>query len=58
MAEHDDTLYLLTSNELLVSIDGGKTWNSLGTRPEGRAIALIITDAAMYPCPSNRGLSF
>ena len=48
MAEHDDTLYLLTSNELLVSIDGGKTWNSLGTRPEGRAIALIITDTAMY----------
>ena len=48
MAEHDDTLYLLTSNELLVSIDNGKTWNSLGARPEGRAIALVITDAVMY----------
>ena len=48
MAEHDDTLYLLTSNELLVSIDSGKTWNSLGARPEGRARALIITDIAIY----------
>ena len=48
MTEHDDTLYLLTSNELLVSIDSGKTWNSLGERPEGRVRALIITDMAMY----------
>ncbi len=48
MAERDGTLYLLTSNELLVSIDEGKAWNSLGARPEGRARALIITDTAMY----------
>ena len=48
MAEREDTLYLLTSNELLVSIDEGKTWNSLGERPEGRAIALTITDTAIY----------
>ena len=48
MAERDGTLYLLTPNELLVSTDEGKTWNSLGARPEGRAIALVITDAAMY----------
>jgi len=48
MAERDDTLYLLTPNELLVSIDEGKTWNSLGERPEGRAVALTITDTAMY----------
>ena len=48
MAERDGTLYLLTPNELLVSIDEGKTWNSLGKRPEGRVIALTITDTAMY----------
>ena len=48
MAERDGTLYLLTSNELLVSIDSGKTWNSLGARPQGQARALIITDTAMY----------
>ena len=48
MAEYGDTLYLLTPNELLASIDDGKTWNSLGARPQGRAVALIITDTAMY----------
>ena len=48
MAEREGTLYLLTDSELLVSIDEGKTWNSLGKRPEGRAIALTITDTAMY----------
>ncbi|MDE0396361.1 MAG: sigma-70 family RNA polymerase sigma factor [Candidatus Poribacteria bacterium] len=48
MAERDDTLYLLTPNELLASVDEGKTWNNLGERPEGRARALIITDTAIY----------
>lgn len=48
MAEHEATLYLLTDSELLVSVDDGKTWNSLGRRPEGRARALVITDTAMY----------
>ncbi len=48
MAEYGDTLYLLTSNELLASIDAGKTWNSLGARPEGRVVTLIITDTTMY----------
>ena len=48
MAERGDTLYLLTPNELLTSTDKGKTWNSLGARPQGRAVALIVTDMAMY----------
>ena len=48
MAERDGTLYLLTLNELLVSTDEGKTWNTLGARPEGYAVALVITDTAMY----------
>ncbi len=48
MAERDGALYLLTPNELLVSVDAGETWNSLGARPEGQAVALIITDTAMY----------
>ena len=53
MAEYGDTLYLLTSTELLASIDAGKTWNSLGARPEGRVVTLIITDTAMYLVLSN-----
>ena len=48
MAERDDNLYFLTADELLVSTDGGKTLNALGPRPKGRAVALVITDMAMY----------
>ena len=48
MAKYGDTLYLLTPNELLASTDEGKTWNSLGARPQGQAVALVITDTAMY----------
>ena len=48
MAERDDTLYLLTPYEILASIDEGKTWDRLGRRPEGHAVALVATDAAMY----------
>ena len=44
MAEHGDTLYFLTSDELLISTDGGETLDTLGARPRGRAVALIITD--------------
>ena len=45
MAEHGDTLYLLTSDELLASTDGGKTLDVLSARPKGRAVALVITDS-------------
>ena len=48
MAERNDTLYLLTPNELLASTDEGKTWNTLGARPEGYAVALVTTDTAIY----------
>ena len=45
MAEHGDTLYLLTADEVLTSIDDGRTWEVLSDRPKGRAVALVITDA-------------
>ena len=48
IAERDDTVYLLTLDELLVSTDDGKTWHSLGARPQGPAVALIIIDMTMY----------
>lgn len=44
MTEYRNTLYLLTSDELLASTDKGKTWDVLGSRPEGRPVALVITD--------------
>ena len=48
MAERDATLYVLTPDELLVSTDEGKTWNSVGTRPQGHAYELLITAEAFY----------
>ena len=45
MAERGSTLYLLTPDELIASTDRGKTWEVVGARPKGRAVALVITDA-------------
>lgn len=44
MAERSDTLYMVTSDALLASRDNGNTWTDLGSRPEGQAVALVITD--------------
>ena len=44
MAEHNGTLYLLTPEELLISTDGGKTLDTLGARPKGHPVALMITN--------------
>lgn len=48
MAERDDTLYVLTPDELLASTDEGRTWETVGPRPEGRAFELLTTDEAFY----------
>ena len=48
MAERDDILYVLTPNNLLASNDEGKTWETVGPRPEGRALELLVTDEAFY----------
>ena len=42
--EHKDTLYIVSGTEVLASADRGRTWNSLGARPEGQLIGTIITD--------------
>ena len=49
ITEHEDTLYIVSDTELIASADGGKTWNSLGTRPEGQLIDLLITDEDSAP---------
>ena len=57
MAERGNTLYLLTSDELLASIDRGKTWEVVGARPKGRAVALVITDAHRERNPQNTDMT-
>ena len=46
MAAHDGILYIVSNDEVFVSTDGGETWKSLGPRPEGRAVGLVIVDEA------------
>lgn len=57
ITEYRDTLYLLTSDELLASTDMGKTWRVLGARPEGRPVALVITDGTQEHKPGNADMT-
>ena len=54
MAEQGDTLYLASNSEVLASMDRGETWQSLGARPEGNAIGLVITDEGLYLALDNQ----
>ena len=56
MAEKDDTLYLVSVDEVFSSSNSGETWTSLGTRPKGVAIGLAITDDAFYLALQNKGI--
>ncbi len=49
MAEHSGTLYIVAANEIFASDDGGETWRTLGLRPNGEAVELVIVDAEPEP---------
>ena len=44
IAEHRDTLYIVSTHEIFTSTDTGETWNVFCPRPKGRTVGLIITD--------------
>ncbi|MYC74662.1 sigma-70 family RNA polymerase sigma factor [Candidatus Poribacteria bacterium] len=44
MAEHNGSLYIASVDEIFTSADRGETWYTLGPRPKGHTIGLIITD--------------
>ena len=54
MAERNDTLYLVSIDEVFASTDRGENWKSLGTRPKGRAIGFAITDEGLYLALENQ----
>ena len=62
MAEHDETLYIVSTDEVFASDDEGETWRALGPRPKGRCVGLIITsesaqaDRTMYLAVRKRGI--
>ena len=45
MAEHGGTIYIVAADEIFASDNRGETWRSLGLRPKGDAVELVITDA-------------
>ena len=64
MAEHSNTLYLVSDDSVFTSTDEGETWNLLCARPEGNAIGFVVTGEAqgtvsgitMYLALRNKGI--
>ena len=61
MAVHENTLYIVSANEVSASTDAGETWRTFCRRPQGRAIGFIVTDAAqthlvMYLALQDKGV--
>ena len=45
MTEHSNRLYIVSTDEIFASDNRGETWRSLGPRPKGDAVELVITGA-------------
>ncbi len=45
MAAHGERLYIVSTDEIFASDNRAETWRTLGPRPEGDAVELVITDA-------------
>ena len=55
MAEHADTLYIVSTDKIFASTNNGETWKVLCSRPEGHAVGLIVMNETdehnPQPCP-------
>ena len=49
MAARGGTLYAVSVDEIFASDNKGETWRTLGSRPKGGAVELVITDAEREP---------
>ena len=59
MTEHSGILYIVSTDEIFTSGDKGETWHTMGPRPKGDAVGLIITDEArstMYLALRDEGI--
>ena len=56
MTEQNGTLYLVSDDEVLISTNRGEMWEPLATRPKGVAVALAITDEALYLLLKDKGV--
>ena len=55
MAAHGGTLYIVAADEIFASDNRGETWRTLGPRPKGDAVELVITTTKQA---SNSRVSF
>ncbi len=53
MAEWNGILYIATQTDLFASTDRGETWVHIGARPQGSAIALLITGPIQESRPQD-----
>ena len=44
MAAHGGNLYIVSTDEIFTSTNRGETWRTLGPRPKGEAVGILITD--------------
>ncbi|RKU21680.1 hypothetical protein C6500_05835 [Candidatus Poribacteria bacterium] len=55
MAEHADTLYIVSTDKIFASTNDGETWRVFCSRPKGHAVGLIVMNEAdehkPQPCP-------
>lgn len=66
MAEHNGRLYIVSTDEIFASDNSGETWRSLGPRPKGDAVELVMMGAeeassarvpiTMYLALKDRGI--
>ena len=45
MAEQNGRLYIVSTDEIFASDNKGETWRSLGSRPKGEPVELVVTSA-------------
>ncbi len=53
IAERDGTLYIIPSNELFASTNGGETWHMVSACPKWYVRELMVTEDAFYLCLSG-----
>ena len=56
MTDRNNTLYLVFPNGVFASKDSGETWITLGERPKGVAVGLVVTDEALYLALRDEGI--
>lgn len=58
MAEHTDTLYIVSTDKIFASTNNGETWKVFCSRPEGHAVGLIVMNEADARNPQPRPVMY